>query len=170
MAFSAILWFLGSWKLLGRPDICNYGCSGVHWKRWGQVSDWTLRRKSNWQCQQEDKLPGGGARLRPVQMWEGERVPCLAEGKVKLNCSYLKWEFPISLPTGSSTNNEVHFLKWKVAEWFTALFCFCLCAYIHMHRFIERDIYIKNINSCCSCCVPSHSFYWKTLWNELCKS
>lgn len=54
-------WFLGSWKLLGRPYICNHRSAGVHWTRWGQVSNWALRGKSNRKCQQENKLPCHGS-------------------------------------------------------------------------------------------------------------
>ena len=63
--------FVGSWKLLGRPDVCDHRSAGVHWTRRSQVSNWTLWGESNRKREQENQLPRHGPRQWAVQEWQG---------------------------------------------------------------------------------------------------
>lgn len=65
---------VGSWKLLGRPDLCDHRRAGVHWTRRGQVSNWTLWREGNRKREQENQLSRHGPGQRTVQEWQGGSV------------------------------------------------------------------------------------------------
>lgn len=137
-----MLWFSGSWELLGGADLCNYGSSGVHRERRGQVSDWALRRKGHRQRQQENELPGDGPGLRPVQVREGEwALPGQRQSAAQLFLSYLLIS---SIPATTKC-----IFKVKSCQ---GAYSFVLFLLLCIHT-TYRDIYVN------SCCVPSHSFF-----------